>query len=147
MSGDAYGEGGETRHRRAGLALGFGGVMYKKGAWGAALVTKKNRPLLVRRVYVESCFACGCIVPRLDRNVVAVFWGDGDPGRDEVVVPWRQLHVRLCFRDRMKLQEKGGLTFRHGEVEVQLVLETSNEKSKTRGDGVIPVRGTRRAYE
>lgn len=110
-------------------------------------MAKKNRPLLVRRVFVESCFACGCLVARLDRNVVAVFWGDGDPGRDEVVVPWRQLQVRLCFRDRMKLQEKGGLTFRHEELEVQLVLQTSNDMSKTRGDGVIPVDGTRRVFE
>ncbi len=108
------------------------------------MAIKKRAFQIDRRSVVEYCFCCGALVSRNDRNVVAIYWGDGDPGRDEVVIQWRTTHVRICQRDREELQAAGGMTFGHEDLEVRLVLDTTNEMSKTRADGVLPVRGTRR---
>lgn len=93
---------------------------------------------------VEYCFACGALVNRNDRNVVCIMWGDGDAGRDEMVVPWRTTFERLCLSDQWALKQAGGLVFRHGGLEVSLVLDMSSERTKTRGDSVLPIRATRR---
>lgn len=108
------------------------------------MAIQKRLVRLDRRMVVEYCLACGALVNRGDRNVVVIMWGDGDPGRDQMVVPWRTSFARLCFRDREELKAKGGLIFRHGELEVELVLDTSSEGSKTRGDSALPIRATRR---
>lgn len=108
------------------------------------MVVKKRLIREDRRMVVECCFACGALVNRGNRNVVVIMWGDGDPGRDEMVVPWRTTFARLCFRDREALKAAAGLVFRYGPLEVQFVLDTSSEANKTRGDSALPIRATRR---
>lgn len=108
------------------------------------MVVKKRSFQIDRRTAAEFCLSCGALVSRSDRNVVAIYWGDEDPGRDELVVQWRTTHARMCFRCRELLKADTGLIFMVSDLEVELVLDTTNEKSKTRGDGVLPLRGTRR---
>lgn len=90
------------------------------------------------------CFGCGALIGRNDRNFVSIFWNDGDAGRDEVVTPHRASVVRMCCGCRLALVERAGLTVCVRDLEITLVLDTTNEKSKTSAHGVTPCRAMRK---
>lgn len=100
-----------------------------------------------RANYVEVCFGCCALLDRGVWNVVAIFWGDGDPGRDEVQQQWRQTHVRLCNKCRLPVIEEGRFQFQIGNLIVELLDDTVPDLAKTRGDRVLAVRGIRRLIE
>ncbi len=119
--------------------------MQKKGAWGAGVVTKKRRAHPKIQFQVVMCFGCGALIGRNDRNFVSIFWNDGDPMSDEVVTPYRASTVRMCGGCRGMLKEVGRLYVRVADMGITLVLDTTNEMSKTSAHGVTPCRGMRKA--
>lgn len=125
---------GEVRFRRADLALGFGVMMIRK---------RQAHP--ARQFQVVVCFGCGALIGRTDRNFVSIFWNDGDPLQDEVVTPNRACTVRMCRACRLELVERAGLTIVMNKLVVNLVLDTTNEMSKTGGHEIAPTRGMRKA--
>lgn len=100
-----------------------------------------------RANYVEVCFGCCALLDRGRWNVAAVYWGDGDPGRDEVQQQWRQTHVRLCNRCRAQISLTGILQFQIGDLSVELLDDTVPDLPKVRADRVLPVRAIRRLVE
>lgn len=103
---------------------------------------RKSHPK--RQFQVVVCFGCGALIGRNDRNFVSIFWNDGDPGRDEVVTPHRASVVRMCCGCRELLQQVTWFFIRIGSLEVKLVMDTTNEMSKTGAHGVTPCRGIRK---
>lgn len=77
--------------------------------------------------------------------MVSMFWGDGDPGHDEVVEGGRETIVRMCLRCREELVEKSGFVVRVGPLRVSIALDESNEMSKTGAHGILRARVVRRA--
>ncbi len=90
------------------------------------------------------CFGCGALIGRNDRNFVSIFWNDGDPMGDEVVTPHRASTMRMCRACRLKVVERAGLTVWVGAMQIDLVLDTTNEMSKTSAHGVTPCRAMRK---
>lgn len=129
-------EQGEVRYRRADLALGFGKMVIKK---------RGLHPKIQFQVVV--CFGCGALIGRTDRNFVSIFWNDGNPDLDEVVTPHRATTVRMCTQCRIVLVRDALLVCRVGDLEIKLVLNTTNEMSKTSAHGVLPTRGMRRVRQ
>lgn len=108
------------------------------------MVVHKRQGTRARQFAVACCFGCAALISQGERNWVSLFWGDGDPWHDEVVVPSRETVVRMCFRCRSELEEKTGLTVVVGRLEIRLVLDETNEKSKTGAHGILRARVVRR---
>lgn len=129
----ALGVQGEARIRRAGLARFFG-----------VMVVKKREGYPPRRFVVSYCFACCAIISAGERNMVSLFWGDGDPGRDEVVEAGRETVVRMCRSCREAVVEKTGIEVRLGNLRVGLALDEEVAASKTGAHGILRTRVVRR---
>ncbi|MBA7690483.1 hypothetical protein ES703_99011 [subsurface metagenome] len=95
-------------------------------------------------VYVEVCFACGCLVPRDCPGYLEIRWGVENPGRDETGARVRTTRCRTCVRCREALRRVGGLITRFNKLEVQLTLLQPVDKWAARGDKVLVVEGVRR---
>lgn len=108
------------------------------------MVVKKRRRHPERQFVVSCCFGCGALIGQGERNHVSLFWGDGDPGHDEVVVSSRETVVRMCFGCRREIEERGALVVRLGGLRIQLTLDECNEKSKTGAHGILRTRVVRR---
>lgn len=93
---------------------------------------------------VAVCFGCAGLIGRGERNCVSLFWGDGDPGVDEVVVASRETVVRMCRRCRLKMVEETGMEVVLGKLVIRLALDESNEMSKTGAHGILRARVVRR---
>lgn len=93
---------------------------------------------------VACCFGCGALVGTGERNMVSLFWGDGDAGRDEVVEAGRETVVRMCRKCREEIVEKTGLDVRLGAMEIGLELDEALAKSKTGAHGILRTRVVRR---
>ena len=76
--------------------------------------------------------------------MVSLFWGDGDPGRDEIVEAARETVVRMCRRCREKIVERGGFEFLLAGVAVCLTHDDTADKSKTGAHGILRTNVVRR---
>lgn len=76
--------------------------------------------------------------------MVSMFWGNGDPGYDEVVENARETVVRMCRTCRVELVEKTGFEVRLGRMVVSLALDDTADKSKTGAHGILRARVVRR---
>lgn len=110
----------------------------------ARTFTRKREGYPARQFVVVCCFGCGALVGRGERNFVSLFWADGDPGFDEVVVSERETVVRMCRKCRLELVERTGFEVRLGRMVVGLALDETAEKSKTGAHGVLRARVVRR---
>jgi hypothetical protein len=99
---------------------------------------------MARRCVVVCCFGCGALIGSGERNMVSMFWGDGDPGFDEVVEGCRETVVRMCRKCRLILVERAGFEVRLGRMVVELVLDDTADMSKTGAHGILRARVVRR---
>lgn len=106
--------------------------------------TKIRAGRSVHRYVVVFCAGCGALIGSGERNMVALFWGDGDPGFDEVVEPRRSTVVRMCRTCRTELVEKTGFEVRLGRMVLSIALHETTEKSKTGAHGVLSADVVRR---
>lgn len=106
--------------------------------------TKLREGYPARRYQVVCCFGCGALIGSGERNMVSMFWGDGDPGYDEVVEGRRATVVRMCRCCRLELVEKTGFEVRVGRMVVSLALDDTADKSKTGAHGILRARVVRR---
>ena len=76
--------------------------------------------------------------------MVSMFWGDGDPGYDEVVEAGRETIVRMCLACRLELVDRTGFDVRVGRMVVSVRLDEDTDKCKTGAHGILRARVVRR---
>lgn len=108
------------------------------------MAVKKREGYPARQFVVACCFGCAALIGRGERNWVSLFWGDGDPGRDEVVTSNRETVVRMCGSCRHELEGTTRLIVTLRGMEILLALDECNEKSKTGAHGILRARVVRR---